>query len=203
LNDSIDDIQIGRRIREYRQMRRLSITELARKAGISKSMLSQVERDLCNPSLSVLRSLATELGVSLPTLFVQNNLSDFIVRRDARQEIRVPGSSVKRQLLVPDTNRETILWHATIPAGAVSSSEPTSHRAEECVLVLKGTVEIHVGSHSVELHEGDTYYIDSNVKHYLRNPTSEVAQYLTAGANNFHLNRTGLGVAKELEIASD
>ncbi len=171
---------IGVRLREIRQLRRLSLTELARRVGVSKSMLSQVEKGTSNPSLTLLRALSSELGVSMPGFFAEDNPHNSVVRRAERQEIRIPGSDVVRELVVPDIRRQIIVWTATILPGQISSSEPVSHRVEECVLVLSGSIEVQIGSSTLVLNTGDSYYIDSSVPHVFTNKGDVPAEYLTA-----------------------
>ncbi len=60
---------IGERIKEYRELRKMSLSELADKAGVAKSYLSSIERNLqSNPSIQVLEKVAKELGVSVNVL---------------------------------------------------------------------------------------------------------------------------------------
>src|ERR1700744_1357598 len=63
---------VGCRLRRFRSARCLSVRELARRAGCSASLVSQLERGVTTPSASVGYSLANELGISLDSLFGEN-----------------------------------------------------------------------------------------------------------------------------------
>ncbi|SDC03284.1 Transcriptional regulator, contains XRE-family HTH domain [Paenibacillus sp. UNCCL117] len=64
---------IGTRIQNLRHQKRMSITELAARAGVAKSYLSSIERDLqSNPSIQFLRKLAPVLGVNVQTLILHD-----------------------------------------------------------------------------------------------------------------------------------
>ncbi len=63
-----DHPEIGGRLREARRERRLSVRELARRLGVSSSLISQIERGRANPSVSTLYAIASELDVSLDEL---------------------------------------------------------------------------------------------------------------------------------------
>jgi transcriptional regulator with XRE-family HTH domain len=179
VGDTIDS-RVGKKIREIRTQRRMSLTHLAEQTGVSKSLVSQVERGMSNPSLPVLRSLAQALDVPLFTLFVDDDLRDGLVRREDRQQLRIPGSNIVRELLVPDLHRQMLLVAAHFNAGDASSFEGTSHRGEECVLVTSGSIGIEVGSTRIILNTGDSYYFDSELSHVIYNPTDEPAEIIAA-----------------------
>ena len=73
----------GKRLREVRTLRGLSVRELARRAGCSASLLSQVERDIVAPSARIVYSLANELGISLDYLFGTEAIADLATAREA------------------------------------------------------------------------------------------------------------------------
>lgn len=174
------DARVGQKIREIRTQRRMSLTRLAERTGVSKSLVSQIERGVSNPSLPVLRGLAQALDVPLFTLFVEDDLSDGLVRRDERQQLRIPGSSIVRELLVPDLHRQMLLVAAHFSPGDASSFDGTSHRGEECVVVLAGSIGIEVGSTRLVLQTGDSYYFNSELSHVIYNPTEEPAEIIAA-----------------------
>lgn len=180
-----DGLQVGARIREIRQRRRLTLTSVAQQAGVSKSLLSQVERGTSNASLPVIRSIAKALGVPLFTLFVEDEPNDGLVRRENRRRLDLPGSNVKRELLVPDFHRRMVLVMVRFEPGDENSPEPTSHSGEECIVVLAGSVEVEVNSHRLTLNTGDSYYFDSKVPHVIRNVSDEPAETLAAVSTAF------------------
>jgi transcriptional regulator with XRE-family HTH domain len=177
--DSID-AGVGKKIREIRTQRRMSLTRLAERTGVSKSLVSQVERGVSNPSLPVLRALAQALDVPLFTLFVEDDLRDGLVRHDERQQLRIPGSNIVRELLVPDLHRQMLLVAARFNPGDASSFDGTSHRGEECVVVISGSIGIEVGSTRLVLHAGDSYYFNSELSHVIYNPTDEPGEIIAA-----------------------
>ncbi len=175
-----DESRIGAHIRALREQRGMSVTELGRRTGVTKSQISQIERGGSNPSLPVLRAIAKALGVPLFTLFVDDDPHDALVRRDERRQLHVPGSEVVRELLVPDLHRQIILIAARFHPGQSSAGEPTTHSGEECVVVLEGQMEIEVNGRAVRLNTGDSFYFDSTTPHMFRNPGEEPAEILAA-----------------------
>lgn len=161
---------LGERLRQIRIASGLTLTEVARQAEISKSLLSQVERGSSNASIGVLRSVARVLGVPFFRLFVETDPEKFLVRRGERRQLQVPGSHMRRELLVPDLQRRMVLVMAKLEPGEVSSPDfPAQHSGDECVLVLSGCIEVDVNGNLLVLEEGDCLYFDANVPHNMKN----------------------------------
>lgn len=171
---------VGAHIRELRERRGMSVTELGRQVGVTKSQISQIERGTSNASIPVLRAIAKALGVPLFSLFVDDDPHDALVRRDERRHLHVPGSDIVRELLVPDLHRRIVLISASFAPGVSSSAEPASHSGEECVVVLKGRMQIEVNGHILTLDEGDSFYFDSTTPHVFRNVSDEPAEIMAA-----------------------
>ena len=73
--------RLGKLIRQYRREKQLSIKDFSALCGISTALVSQLERGIGNPSLSVLRAIAATLGVSLSSLFVGEISNESLIRR--------------------------------------------------------------------------------------------------------------------------
>ena len=70
-------VSIGERIRYFRQLRGITLKKLAETVGITSSMLSQIERDLANPSLNTLRTISAALDVPLFRIFMDDTKHQF------------------------------------------------------------------------------------------------------------------------------
>ncbi len=172
---------IGSRIRELRHKKGLSVTELARRAGVSKSMISQVEREDANPSVETVRSIAAALEVPVFALFLEEDQSHgALVRKSERITLTIPGSEIVRELLTPDLQRAMALILGRIPPGAVSSPSPVTHRGEECVFVLQGTMVVRLQDEQYVLEAGDTFYFDARLPHLFMNPGETEVEFLSA-----------------------
>ena len=174
-------MMIAVQIRQLRQKRGLTVTELARRAGVSKSMISQVENGGTAPSIETMRSIAAVLEVPLFTLFLNQEDSDgALVRKDERITLMIPGSDATRELLTPNLQRAMALVIGRIPPGTASSPSPTTHRGEECVFVLQGKVTVHLKGESYLLNAGDAFYFDARLPHFFTNPGDTEAEFLSA-----------------------
>lgn len=158
----------------------MSATELSKRVGVSKSLVSQIERGISNPSVSLLRSIARELEVPLFTLFVEDDFGNGIVRREDRQLLQMPGTPVVRELLVPDLHRRMILVYAKFEPGVETSAGYASHSGEECIVVLRGELEVEINENRITLYCGDSFYFDSKLPHVFRNTGDELAEIIAS-----------------------
>jgi transcriptional regulator with XRE-family HTH domain len=161
-----DGVEVGRRLRELRHTRSLSLSELARRAGLSQGYLSQVERDRATPSTTALAKLSEVLGVPLGYLFEpgqERAPEHYVVRRSARRAVLYPGSRVRNELLVPDLRGRLEAVYFGAKAGM--KSPLYTHEGEEFGYVLKGSMKVSVGNDTFVLHKGDSISFPSHHPH--------------------------------------
>ncbi|MDD9206942.1 XRE family transcriptional regulator [Georgenia sp. 10Sc9-8] len=171
-------MSLGRQIRTVRAKRGLSVRALAARSEISPGFVSQLERDLANPSLETLRRIAVVLEVPLFNLFHDaDSAVPAIVRRDARASVSSPSGGIRYSRLTPSSGPLEVL-EGVLEPGASSSEEPRSHPSDECVVVLSGHLVIEVDGASCTLAEGDACSFDSRLPHRFRNGTGEPVRFL-------------------------
>src|SRR5207245_7806085 len=85
------ELQLGPRIRSLRQARRVTLRELAERAGVTESFLSQVEREVTSPSIASVQRIARALDLGIADLFVDDQPHGRVVRTDDRRRITYPG----------------------------------------------------------------------------------------------------------------
>ena len=173
------DEALGSRIRAARARCGLSVSELATKAGVSKSLVSQIERGVAAPSIDTLRRLASALQVPVFSLFLEDPDEGMVVRRSERRIVRYPGTAAVREILSPTLSGRMVLLWVTFPAGE-DGREPVRHVGEECVVVVCGTLHVQIEDQLVVLEEGDSMTFNSDAPHTFRNPTAQVTEVLTA-----------------------
>ena len=94
---------IGPRLRAQREQLGLSLRELARRIGVSASLISQIERDKVNPSVSTLYSLVRELGLGMGDLF----------SADGERPSAPAAASAHSPLVTPESMRAAFCWEGT------------------------------------------------------------------------------------------
>lgn len=175
------DQVLGERIRAARRSLGKTLEEVAQKADVTRSFLSQVERGVASPSLTTLRRIAWELGIPVFLLLADTSRArNAVVRKERRQNLILPNSSIAYQLLSPDLNRKIEMIITTLKAGGASCDQPLSHPGEECAYLLKGCVRVTVGEEVFDLEEGDTVYFDATLPHRIVNFGAETSEILSA-----------------------
>lgn len=153
---------------------RFTIGELARRSGVSSGRISQIERGLANPSFETLWKLAVALEIPVGSFFQGPPAEErMVVRKDERKRLVLPHDDLVYELLTPDIqgSLEVFLFH--VPAGFDNSKRPITHRGEECIHLLAGILEVHVGEQSFTVEEGDSITYDSSLPHFVCNRSAE------------------------------
>ncbi len=175
---------IGEKISALRSIRKMTIEDLAGKAGLSLMQMSHIESGTSIPSLGVLIKITRSLGVRIGTL-----LDDTV--KEGPAVIR--GKEVQSSLsFSTNEKREHLNFMSLAPNKAGRHMEPflidivpedgqkplkSSHEGEEFIYVLDGKVTVHYGNETIDLENGDSIYLDSIVQH-LVTTNSERARIL-------------------------
>ncbi|WP_406676808.1 cupin domain-containing protein [Neomoorella carbonis] len=158
---------LGEKIRNLRRERGMSLKDVAEKTGLTSSFLSQVERDLADPSITSLRKIAEALDIPIFYFLLNHEDHSPVVRKDQRKVLRFPRSHLTYELLSPDLNRKMEVMMGRLEPGAASCDEPLAHPGEECIVVLEGIMEIDIGGEVYRLEAGDSIYYYASIPHKL------------------------------------
>ena len=151
-----------------RREKRLTLEELAERSGVSRAMLSKVERGEKNPTLVVAAKLAEGLGVPLSRLLgVEERRGVVVVPRDRRPVMRDPETGFERQRLSPNFGGRGVEFvRNVVPEGSTSGEFPPHRRGvEEYVVVEKGRLRAVLAGEEYLLEEGDSLYFEADVAH--------------------------------------
>ena len=171
--------KVGGRLRAERERRGISLRELARRVGVSPSLVSQIELDRVNPSVSTLYALVTELGMTMGSVFgdgrpaeraaPQLDGSDGLAERPETRRVINLASGVRWERLTRHTDRDVEFLYVTYPVGAESCPEDAlmTHGGKEYGYVSSGTLGVRVGFEEYELHPDDSIAFDSSSPHRL------------------------------------
>lgn len=176
---------IGARIRCLRQGRGMTLQELAAQTQTTAGYLSQLERDIVDPSLSTLRKIAAALNAPLFSLLDSRDSQSAVVRAEKRQKMTFPDSAIIHELLTPaaaggSADPDMLVLVSQLAPGTWSNEERISHNAEEWILVTAGRLEVLAGAKTFLLEEGDSIYLKENVPHNIYNPGPGKACALSA-----------------------
>lgn len=163
---------IGVNIKRFREIRKISLRELAKKLNVSASFLSQVETGKASPSISTLKDIADQLNTTIGRLFGEEPgvHPDLVLRASQMSPKNLSTDGIKMTLLTsPDNNKQMEPLHFRLEKGAVSGDSQYKHYGQEFVLVLKGTLEIMLNDMRYTLLKGDSIYFNSSTPHRFRN----------------------------------
>jgi transcriptional regulator with XRE-family HTH domain len=179
LDRAAEASKIGRRLRTERERLGISLRELARRVGVSPSLVSQIELDRVNPSVSTLYALVTELGMTMSDVFGDSRAGERVVRQlrdgdglaerpETRRVINL-ASGVRWERLTPQSDLEVEFLYVVYPVGAESCPEDalTTHGGKEYGYVSSGTLGVRVGFDEYELGPGGSIAFDSSSPHRL------------------------------------
>jgi len=164
--------RIAERVRELRAAHGLSLDRLASKSGVSRSMISLIERGESSPTAVVLEKLASGLGVMLASLF------------DApAAAAHVPSGPVARR---DDQPQPMQIVEVHFPAGGRVAFENGGRdvRVHQQVWVLDGAIEVTLGVERHRLHEGDCMAMQLDRPTMFHNPTRKAARYAVVIASD-------------------
>ncbi|AMJ40183.1 MULTISPECIES: cupin domain-containing protein [Anaerotignum] len=169
------DFQIGSRLKELRNKKKLSIAELSKISEVSTGLISQIERDLVVPSVVSLWRLASALDTNINYFFEDKEKEDGILIRRGDHKIIVTHHNNSFYKLLSPTRAGHLLdmTEVRLEKGCTYEKETLCHEGEECGYVLKGTLTVHLNGNEYVLYEGDSIYFSSSLPHKYINNTDE------------------------------
>ncbi|NYH15423.1 transcriptional regulator with XRE-family HTH domain [Paraburkholderia bryophila] len=164
--------RVGEHIQRLRAERRMTLDDLSRAAGVSKSMLSEIERDKANPTIAVAWRLTNALGVSLDSLFAPQKAPEAIAVSGPHDIPTLSGHEAKYQLRVwgPIELAGKFEWYElTLQAGGALVSNAHEPGTREHLTVLHGSIEIEAAGTTKRLKTADTARYVADEPHAIRN----------------------------------
>ncbi len=172
LVEAVSSGRLGVRVRDLRKDRGLTLEELAEASGVSRAMISKLERGEKNPTLVIAARLAEGLGVSLSRLAgVEERREVVVVPRERRPVLRDPDTGFVRQSLSPTfAGRGVEFLRNVVPEGSTSGDFPPHRKGvEEHLVVERGELEATLGGERYLLREGDALFFEADVPHRFDN----------------------------------
>jgi quercetin dioxygenase-like cupin family protein len=161
---SADRRILGDSIRRTRLRQGRTLAEVSGAAGVSVSLLSQVERGIVDPSLDSLRDIAEALGTAPFRLLADKTPRSRVVRSGEGARLGV-ADGIDLELLSPSLDGDFEVGRWTLAPGASTASHPRGHGGEEANLILEGTVRFELGDDVIELRRGDFVIYDARIPH--------------------------------------
>jgi transcriptional regulator with XRE-family HTH domain len=180
-NGSPTQIEVlAEEVRYHRKQRGLPLEALAELSGVSRSMISKIERAEAVPSTAVLSRLAEALGVTFSRLMAPATETEILHIPANRQPVlRDETSGFRRRCISPVLPGRGIDWVLNTLPPKASTGEFVGHRRgiSEYIFVSKGKLSAKIGDRTVVLAEGDSLYFEASAGHTFTNVGSENCEY--------------------------
>jgi transcriptional regulator with XRE-family HTH domain len=199
MEEAVSDLnqRIANRVRELRAAQGLSLDALARKSGVSRSMLSLIERGESSPTAVVLEKLATGLRVTLASLFdapaaAAQAPSGPVARLEDQPQWQDPASGyLRRNVSPPGAPQPMQIVEVHFPPGARVGFETGARdvHVHQQIWVLEGMMDITLGEEHHRLREGDCLAMQLDRPTMFHNPTRKPAHYAVVIASETRSRR--------------
>ena len=155
---------IAGNLRRTRLARGFSVRELAELTGVSKALISQIERGVANPTIEVLTRLAASLDLTFAELTRTHLAGPEVIRRGEGVP-QVVGDTTVRSLFAAADRRRFELAEGDLPPMTRSAKSAHGHGSVEHAYVVSGEVSVETGTWSVRLGEGDAVRFAAELDH--------------------------------------
>lgn len=176
-------LDVGTRLKEIRKKSGLSQRELAKRAGVTNSTISMIEKNSVSPSVSSLKKVLSGIPLSLLEFFESDESSraGTPVVYPAEEFLDSSVESVEYKLIGKDFhNRAMTFLVECLPPGAGTGAELYTHEGEEAGYVLSGKLELTVEEEIFIIEAGQGYYFESSRPHRFHNPFEEECRLVSA-----------------------
>ena len=174
--------ELGKRIRDTRKARNLTLDALSTRANVSRSLLSQIERGLVNPTFAVAWNLCQALGLDLNRISPEGGGEAVQIEHMHAYATPVKTSADGRVVLRMLNPVRTVLpveWYEMhLEAGGELASAAHERGTYEHLTCLDGALRVHVGARDIDLAAGETLRYDADRPHAIANPGDTPARAL-------------------------
>lgn len=164
---------LGKRVKKLRGDRGWSLEELATTSGVSRSMLSEIEREKANPTLTVTFRIARAFGLTLQELIESAEASASkiqVIRASDRAQVYRSDKQCEIRTLSPiNLEKDVEFYEMTLRPGGTLRSQPHFEGTREFLTVEEGSVRIESDQNSEELAKGDSGTYRADVPHAIVN----------------------------------
>lgn len=160
---------IGKRIKDARHARGLTLQKVAEASGLSPSMVSLVERGQASPSIGTLVALCDALSIHVAELFVALEAQlGLVVLRESQSAVH-SSEGVTRRTILDDAEMGIELIDYVFEPGAKTGQATTHHSGAEIGYILEGSLTVEVGDEEHVLNPGDAVHFVSSLPHRFSN----------------------------------
>jgi len=176
-----NELNIGSRLGDLRKRKQMTLDQLSSKSGVSKSILSQIERNISNPTVSTMMRIADALEETLSGFFmnIDEGKSSPIETSKETPNISSKDGLCELSILGAGETVSWLQWYVLTmkPKGKLPSKSHGSNTFEN-ITVISGEVVVHLKKQSETLKAGDTFRFPTNQEHTLMNKSKTISKVL-------------------------
>ncbi|MAL78500.1 MAG: hypothetical protein CMN55_05220 [Sneathiella sp.] len=163
------EFDLGARLRSLREQHGLSQRELAKRAGVTNGTISMIEQNRTSPAVGSLKKVLDGFPIGLSEFFASDFSSRQKIFYDHEELTRISdGKIAYRQVGRDLTGKSLQMLHEIYAPGSDTGRSMLSHQGEEAGVIVKGKLEVTVGTERRILKAGDAYYFESHRPHRFR-----------------------------------
>jgi transcriptional regulator with XRE-family HTH domain len=178
--------RIAEGIRKRREQLGISTNDLAKRSGVSRAMVSKIERHEASPTAALLGRLCNGLGMTLSSLIASAEAAQSppIARAGDQPVWRDPATGLLRTMISPrNTASRVEIVQIELPAGAEVYYEPLRTAYDQHLVILQGKLTLSEGEETLVLAPGDCMHCRLDVAHTFSNPGRGSCKYLVVIAH--------------------
>lgn len=167
----------GEKLRQVREHKGYTLKMVAQQAGVSESLVSQIERNHVSPAIDTLLALADVLDINLEFLFEEYKKGRpvQIIRSDERATIMEDDITIQELATAANSDKDNSLesYMISVPVASHTHRGSYGHIGREIGIIISGTGKLHYDNKTYELNAGDSVSFSASAPHYLENTGSE------------------------------
>jgi len=171
-----DPLPIGKRLMKLRKQKKLSLKNLANETGLATNYISQVEKGVTIPPVSVILQLSRALEIDSSVLLREEKIRE---DKQSAEDYQKRTEAYTYRTLTPEARHKHLkAFKVFIDPKSVHKGVSYQHLGEEFIYVIKGKIEVMVGDNRNVLDSDQSLHFNSSIVHKLRNLSSEKAELL-------------------------
>ena len=176
-------MKIGKRLKNLRKQKKITLEELAKKSGVQIATLSRIENDLMTGTLVSHIDICKVLGISLSEFYREIEEEHKAVSLTKRKEKQKPSfvhakKAITEILTTEVADKKMMPLLIKIQKGGETHREESKVGSEKFIYILEGKIKAKIGKEEYNLSKGDSIYFDASLPHLFRNAGKNEAQIL-------------------------
>lgn len=177
------NVDIGGQVRKLRRARRMTLDELADESGVSRAMISKIERGQSSPSFTVLGKLAEGFQVGISTLIggMEQRNGARLYKPHEQPVFRDPKTGFERRSLspiFPARGGVDVVLNVLQPGGTSGTFPAHDRGVKEILVVLRGKLRVTLGDDAYVMEQGDSLFFHADVTHRFDNIAEIVTEFM-------------------------